>query len=240
MSPTHGANCLINQKVRSPMKRILSLVLVICLLTAICTPASAAGLQTSSYAEAESYVELRHIFDEVIVPGSATNATVSMVITAVGRYWNKQADIGMGVGHVMKDGTPLYSLPSTDSSTLRTIDTQMNLTLTEANDGWYTVMADGTCGYLPVYAAVVTCENYPDLPFDELSAPYMAWAYETGLIEQMKPDMILSREDLASLLFNISRKLGYSLPDINTPFPFSDSGVSPLNMKPFKRCRLPV
>lgn len=207
------------------MKRISSLVLVICLMTFICVPAYAIGLQTSSYADAESYVAMRHHFENVISPESAANATVGMVLTVIGRSWNMQADTGIGIGHLIQDKTPLYSQPDTNSNILRYINTHTNITANSVQDGWYSVTAEGLRGYLPIYTALISCEAYPELSYSASYTPYMIWGYEAKIIEQIDPDTVLNREELSSLLFNISEKLCYSLPDINTPFAFTDAGA---------------
>lgn len=217
------------------MKRILSLLLALCLVAGLGgvvmadeTDQPSVSLRTSVYCDAASYSEMRYLFEDFDHASSLSSGVVTraMLAAALGRYTGIDAQAGVGTGYAKADETCLREAPDSESAVLRRLSRRVVLTASGVYDGWYAVTADGVSGYIPCDQAEIYCDGYADLVYGEWYVPYMKWAENIGLIAaadgKLSPHAALTREELGNILTAYMDKLRYALPETNETYAFTD------------------
>lgn len=71
--------------------------------------------------------------------------------------------------------------------------------------------------------------SFKDVPKNEWFAPYINWAYEASIIKgysdgTFKPNKQVTRQELAHMIVNFSKAMGYKIPQIYATIDFKDNG----------------
>ena len=170
------------------MKRIVSLLLIICLMCVGAGSAFAAGSfvdvpQGTWYTEAIAYVTENGYFNGVsqthFDPGDSM--TRGMFVTVLGRMAKVDKNPSLP-GIVTKDSVNLRSEPNTDSKILALLAKNTSLKVLGEVDGWYQVQVGDVTGYIRGDLMKVIVSTFKDVPADAYYAPYVQWATVQGLV----------------------------------------------------------
>lgn len=153
--------------------------------------------------------------------------TRGMFITALGRMAGVTSETGSELGIVTGDGAGVFSEPNDKSSLLASPGKGSLVSTLGSESGWYKVEWNGTEGYMPGYCVSAYAGAFRDVDTGTYYSPYVQWAYLTGIAGgtgsgTFSPDEQISRQDLASMLYNYARAMGISLGENNSVVRFSD------------------
>lgn len=230
------------------MKRSVALVLVLSLIIALSMPALAAG--------AESFVDLSPdnwcfgyvstVVNMGLFNGTGANTfspestmTRAMFVTVLGRYGGIDTSayvISENGGIVTASGVNMRDAPTTvDSKIVATLNSGYKVTIIEsvpdANDTeyvWYHVSFNGKEGYIRNDLMTESKAVFTDVAADAWYAPYVMWAYTTGVASstvegRFSPNSDITREEICSMLYNFSDVKKYILKGNTASKSFSDA-----------------
>lgn len=73
-----------------------------------------------------------------------------------------------------------------------------------------------------------TTNRFTDVYADSVFRPYIEWAYSKGIVQgiddsQFAPDRVITREEIAAILFHYAKSTGYTLPVARTATAYADA-----------------
>lgn len=150
-----------------------------------------------------------------------------MFITALGRMAGVTAETGCVLGLVTGDRVGLFSEPSDESSVLASPGKWSLISILESENGWYKVAYNGTTGYMSAEYVNAYDGTFRDVDTEAYYSPYVQWACLTGISTgagsgMFRPDEMVSRQDLASMLYNYAKVMSISLEGTDSGVWFSD------------------
>lgn len=153
--------------------------------------------------------------------------TRGMFITALGRMAGVSSETGSEFGLVKGDRVGLFSEPDGESSVLASPGDGSMVNVLGSENGWYKVAWNGATGYMSGDYVKTYGGAFQDVDNGAYYSPYIQWAYLTGISNgtgtgTFSPDVQVSRQDLASMLYNYASVMGISIADGNSGVWFSD------------------
>ena len=150
-----------------------------------------------------------------------------MFITALGRMAGVSEETGCELGLVTGERVGLFSEPGVESSVLASPDKGSLVSILERENGWYKVVCSGMTGYMSGEYLNAYDGAFRDVDTGSYYSPYVQWACLTGISGEtgsgmFSPDEMISRQDLASMLYNYAKVMGISLEETNSGVWFSD------------------
>ncbi len=160
--------------------------------------------------------------------------TRGMFITVLGRMAGVTSETSCELGLVAGDSINLRSAPDANSSVLATLGRGYLVRVLSGENGWYQVAWDELTGYISAEYLSVYAGAFWDVDTASYYSPYVQWAYLMGISRgtgsgTFNPDGLISRQDLAAMLYNYSKVMGISLNEVNSGVWFADdASISPV------------
>ena len=228
------------------MKKPLAFILVLSLILLACPVKSAAAtvsdfsdVQTGDwYYGAVSFVTQNGMFNGSTTTTFSPNGTMTrgMFVTVLGRYCNAPASTeGYQLGIIFKADVNMGSAPSTQNTTVLaclSVNTQVEVVsqaadTDDASYSWYYIKYNGMFGYVRSDFVAVIDSGFEDVPADAYYSPYVQWAFSSGIASDtgegtFSPDRDITREEICTMLYNLSNYKNVQLKPTVAALSFSD------------------
>ena len=231
----------------SIIKRLISSVLIICLVLLSCPAYSSAAavsdfsdVHTSDwYYSSVNFVTANGMFNGTSGTSFSPNCTMTrgMFVTVLGRYAGAPAvSDGTSLGTVTKSDVNMRSAPSANNtSVLYCLQTGTVVSvistaadLSDPTYSWYYVKYNGKLGYIRSDLMTVTETGFSDVSNSTYYYSYVQWAFSSGIAfatgdGTFSPDRDITREEMCSMLYNYAAFKNYQLDPTIPAASFTDS-----------------
>lgn len=183
------------------------------------------------YAPAVDFACVRGLFRGVTESEFAPDSTMTrgMFVTVLGRMAGLPADLYGRIGVALGDGVNVRAAAGIDSNVVASVNYYETFSVLGWENGWYKVDVGGVVGYIREDYVKAYTGRFADLDESMYYSPYVQWALLTGISSgtgaaTFEADANISRENMASMLYNYSQNHFIDLPAVNEKAAFSDDG----------------
>jgi hypothetical protein len=198
------------------MKKIAALLAAVCLTASLC-PAFAASAsdftdvsQSDWYYDAVSYAVENSLFSGTTATTFSPNAPLSrgMFVTVIGNLCGASGH-SSGTAKIT-EAINLRSKPSTDSAIVKVLNLGDSVSVYGLEDGWYSVSASGSAGYIRSDLISPLCGPFADISAGAYYSKYVLWAYERGIVsgtasDKFSPEKNVTRQELCGMLYKLAK-----------------------------------
>lgn len=229
------------------IKRLISSVLIMCLVLLVC-PVYSSAATISDFSDVHSsdwfyssvdFVTANGMFNGTSATSFSPNSTMTrgMFVTVLGRYGGAPTvSDGTSLGTVTKSDVNMRSAPSASNTGVLyclqsgTVVSVIS-TVTNPSDpaySWYYVKYNGTLGYIRGDLMTVTENGFSDVSDSAYYYSYVQWAFSSGIASAtgdgtFSPDRDITREEMCSMLYNYAAFKNYQLDPTVSAASFTDS-----------------
>ena len=215
------------------MKRVLSLLLISCVLIAF-SPTLAANSFSDVpadvwYANYVNFVTERGIFNGTSATNfsPANNMTRGMFVTVLGRYAGIPASESGNPGVITKDSVNMRSEPNTDSKIVAVFDKNTSVQITGLSTNWYHIQYGSKTGYVRADLMEPCVSCFSDVSASMYYSSYIEWAYSKNIASgtsgtTFSPDVNITREEICSMLSNYATSVNLRINAIYDKQNFKD------------------
>lgn len=232
------------------MKRILSIVLLICMLFALSVPSSAFAASITDFCDVSQsdwyYNSVSYVTEKGMFSGTSSSTfspldlmSRGMFVTVLGRYGGVSASAASNNnGVITHTDVNMRSLPTTDGSqvlkrlSINTIVEVYDLVADTSADGymWYYIKYNDIMGYIRSDLMEAAFNSFDDVPGNAYYTPYVLWAASTFIASPtsentFSPDKAITREEICSMLYNYAYIKNFQLNPTLTSRTFPDSSA---------------
>lgn len=153
--------------------------------------------------------------------------TRGMFITVLGRMAGVTSETGCEFGLVTGDRAGLFREKDASGELLAVPDRGSMVKILGSEDGWYSVSWNGKTGYIYGGNLKAFARAFSDVDTGAYYSPYVQWAYLTGITDgtgtgAFNPNVPVSRQDMAMMLYNYAKAAGKTLREVNPGVRFTD------------------
>ncbi|MGI5984626.1 MAG: hypothetical protein GXY01_07475 [Clostridiales bacterium] len=229
------------------MKKLISFVLIFCIMSLAC-PLFSNAASVSDFSDvmpndwfysAVNFVAQKGMFNGTSASTFSPSGTMTrgMFVTVLGRYSGAPAvSEGCMLGVVKKSDVNLRSAPSAANTSVLAclqINSQLEVlkTVPDLNNPaytWHHVKYKGIIGYIRSDLVSVVDSGFSDVPASSYYGSYVQWAFSNGIASAtgtgtFSPERNITREEICSMLYNFA---GYKNVQLKPSVPsvsFSDN-----------------
>ncbi len=229
------------------IKRLISSVLIICLILLACPVYSSAAIvsdfsdvsSSDWFYNSVSFVTANGMFNGTSTTSFSPNSTMTrgMFVTVLGRYGGAPSvSEGGKLGTITKSDVNMRSAPSAkNTSVIYCLQTGTVVSvisnaadLSDPAYSWYYVKYNGTLGYIRSDLMAVTETGFLDVSDTAYYYSYVQWAFSSGIAfatgdGTFSPDRDITREEICSMLYNYATLKNYQLDPTVSGTAFTDS-----------------
>jgi len=185
--------------------------------------------ESAWYANAVEFAYSRGLFKGTSDTEFSPDATMTrgMFVTVLGRLAGVPSGLTGRIGVSTGDDVNVRSGPGKEHPVIGSVDRNQAYQVYSYEDGWYQISLDGQVGYVIEDYFRAYSGEFVDLNEESYYSPYVQWVYLTGISlgtgnGKFSADESISREDMASLLYNYASSMGLKLDTVNDRSIFSD------------------
>jgi uncharacterized protein YraI len=216
------------------MKKIMSIIISICLLAASCPALAASAADFSDvkssdwYYSAVDYVTGMGLFSGTSATAFSPKRTMNraMFVTVLGRY----AGVSGTATADVTEAVNMRSGPGTDSSVVTVLTAGSRVNITGLEKGWYAVTKGSSSGYVRSDLLKVNNGGFSDVSGASYYCAYVNWCSANGIASgtggtSFSPSAAITREQICAILYRYAQKFGVSLPETVSAAAFSDDAA---------------
>jgi hypothetical protein len=216
------------------MKKIMSIIISICLLAASCPALAASAADFSDvkssdwYYSAVDYVTGMGLFSGTSATAFSPKRTMNraMFVTVLGRY----AGVSGTATADVTEAVNMRSGPGTDSSVVTVLTAGSRVNITGLEKGWYAVTKGSSSGYVRSDLLKVNNGGFSDVSGASYYCAYVNWCSANGIAggtggTSFSPSAAITREQICAILYRYAQKFGVSLPETVSAAAFSDDAA---------------